>query len=218
MAKRIEEEEAIEHPDEMREVQLPSEAPFFVHEKEEKYFKERVTRYLEDNSFSNVSDLQDMDRVMIGEMLIYRWGQWLMQGKDYWGVPIIDIDLQKQIKELSAELRQVKATLSLDKVSRDRQRGEDSVNAYLGHLRTRAMHFGFKRNEELQKALEILHKTFSLITLYDNCNETERRERKVELEHIIQWLRDTARPEFNEIDRKFRQDGPDAQKLWIQLQ
>lgn len=213
MAKRFIEDD--EHEDEMRVVSLPSGASFKVHYKEEDYFRDRVAKYLSDNQFGNVSDLQDLDRVMIGEMLIYRWGQWIMQGKDYWGQPIVDQDLQKGIKELSGELRQVKSALSLDKVSRDRQRGEDSVSAYLANLRLRARHFGFKRNEEFDKSLEILHKLFSLITLHDNCTDDERRERKVELVHIAAWLRDVAKPEFDEIDRKFRQDGEMAQKTWV---
>lgn len=206
------------HEDEMRPVTLPSGALFHVHHLEQDYFTERVKKYLEHNHFTNISDTQDLDRVMIGEMLIYRWGQWIMQGKNYWGEAVDDSALQKSIKELSGELRQVKSALSLDKVSRDRQRGEDSVAAYLANLRTRAQHFGIKRNSEFNKALELFHQLKSLVTLHDNCDEQERRERKVEMVHIFAWMRDVAFPEFDELDRKFRQDGPDAQKLWIQEQ
>lgn len=217
------------HEDEMRPVTLPSGALFHVHHSESEYFIERVKQYLEDNHFTNVSDLQDLDRVMIGEVLIWRWGQWIMSGKNYWGEAVDDTQLQKSIKEVSGELRQVKTSLALDKVSRDRQKGEDSVTAYLANLRTRAKQFGYKRNKEFNSALQIFHDLKALITLHDNCTEDELRERKVvnivdgeevfvplSYEHIILWLRDIKFPEFDEIDRAFRQDGPDAQKLWIQ--
>ena len=204
------------HEDEMRPVTLPSGALFHVHHLEQDYFTERVKKYLEHNHFSNISDTQDLDRVMIGEMLIYRWGGWIMRGKNYWDEAVDDSALQKQIKELSGELRQVKAALSLDKVSRDRQRGEDSVATYLATLRTRDKHFGYKRNDEFNKCLELFHELKSLITLHDNCTDEERRERKVEMVHIFAWLREKAFPEFDELDRAFRQDGDNAQKLWIQ--
>lgn len=228
-AKRAIEDEG--HEDEMRPVTLPSGALFHVHHSEQGYFIERVSKYLEDNHFTNVSDLQDLDRVMIGEVLIWRWGQWIMRGKNYWEEAVDETQLQKSIKEVSGELRQVKSSLSLDKVSRDRQRGEDSVSAYLAQLRTRAKQFGFKRNEEFNVSLQIFHDLKALITLHDNCTEDELRERKVlnivdgeevfvplSYPAIIKWLRDVKFPEFEEIDRKFRQDGPEAQKLWIQSQ
>ncbi len=213
MAKTVFDEE--EHEEEMRMVALPSGAPFKVNHREEDYFRDRSRQYLEDNHFTNVSDLQDLDRVLIGELLIWRWGQWLMQGRNYWGEAIDDSTLQKSIKELSSELRQVKASLSMDKVARDRQRGEDSVTAYLANLRIRAMHFGVKRNEEFNKSLELFHKLKSLVTLHDNCTDEERRERKVNMDDIFRWLRETAFVEFDAIDEKFRNEGEMAQKLWI---
>lgn len=219
MAKRIADDATeAEHEDEMRPVVLPSGALFKVHSSEEDYFTDRVTRYMDDNHFTNVSDLQDLDRVLIGEVLIWRWGQWVMQGRNYWGDPIDDTAMQKSIKEMSNELRQVKGSLALDKVSRDRQRGEDSVSAYLANLRTRAMQFGIKRNKEQDKALELFHQLKSLVTLYDNCTDDERIERKVTMDHIFYWMREVAFPEFERIDEHFRREGPEAQKAWIQDQ
>lgn len=207
-----------EQESEMRNVLLPSGAPFAVHNVEEQYFNDRVRQYLADNQFSNVSDLQDLDRVMIGELLIWRWGAWLMKGSNYWGESVEDASLQKQIKEISTEIRQVKSALALDKISRDRQRGEDSVSAYLANLRRRAVQFGYKRNEELDKIMEIFHSLKGKITFHDNCDEEERIEQKATLEHIAKWLREKAFPEFDRIDERFRNEGPDAQKLWIQDQ
>lgn len=202
--------------DDMKEVILPSGAPFSVHESEEDYFNERARRYLEDNQFSNVSDLQDLDRVMIGELLIWRWGRWMMKGSNYWGDAVDDSTMQKSIKEISNEIRQVKSALSLDKVSRDRQRGEDSVVVYLANLRTRAKQMGYKRNDELDEIMECFHKLKSEITLHDNLeDDDERLRKKKRLIDIVHWLRTEAFPKFERIDEKFRREGPDAQKLWV---
>lgn len=207
-----------DHDDEMRPVTLPSGALFQVHFSEQEYFTDRVRRYLEDNHFTNVADLQDLDRVMIGELLIWRWGQWVMSGRNYWGDAVDDTTMQKAIKDLSAELRQVKSALALDKVARDRQKGEDSTAAYIKNLGIRARHFEYKRNDEFHKIMEIFHELKALITFHDNCDEDERRERKVTIDHIVNWLRETAFIEFDKIDEHFRNEGPDAQKSWIRDQ
>ncbi len=54
-------------PDGMVPVTLPSGAMFSVHEKEFQYFRDRCVKYVTDNDFQNVTDYQDLDRLMIAE-------------------------------------------------------------------------------------------------------------------------------------------------------
>lgn len=211
MAKTFDEE----HDEDFRPVFLPSGAPFSVHKNEEEYFIDRVRKYQEDLAFSNVSDLQDLDRVLIGELLCWRWGQWIMAQKNYWAEAVDESALQKQIKETSHELRMVKGTLGMDKVSRDRASGQDSVAHYLEQLPIRAKAFGYMRNDQFNRALEIFNQLRSLVTFHDGCDEDERRERHIQVDDILNWLREQAFPEYDEIDRKFRQEGNDPQKGWI---
>src|SRR4051794_920358 len=139
----------------MVDVVLPSGATFPVYEDEVGYFEERTKRYLDDNHFANVSDLQDLDRVLMAELFVFRWNTWISNQKDYWD-EAVDLDqLQRASKEHSVELRQLKKQLGIDKTSRDRTKGEDSVPVFITNLLARAKEFGVMREEQLAKALEL---------------------------------------------------------------
>lgn len=198
--------------EDMVEVTLPSGATFPVYETEKAYFEERAKRYLEDNHFANVSDLQDLDRVLVMELLTFRWGTWISNQKDYWDEPV-DLDqLQRSLKEHSVELRLLKKQLGIDKAARDRAKGEDSVPVYLTNLVARAKEFGVMREDQLGKALELFNELKALVTLYRNCDEQERREMHVDLPDMIEWIETVAIPEFDAIDAHFRKN---VQQAWI---
>lgn len=194
------------------EVVLPSGARFHVHEKEVDYFNERASRYLEDNKLTNISDLQDIDRMLIMETLCWRWGNWLSWQKDYWGDAIDIGTYQKQISDTSRELRLIKKALGIDKETRDRQRGEDSVEKYLENLRVRAKEFGYTREKQLDKALELFNELQALIQLHHNCDEVEQRELRCRQEDVITWITEVAMPQYQEIDAYFREN---QQRFWV---
>lgn len=196
-------------------VQLPSSAPFPVHEEEVAYFQQRVHLYVTEFRFLNISDLQDVDRMTILELMVYRWGQWLTRGKDYFGDPVDLNETQKQFKEYSNELRQLKKLLGIDKLARDKAKGDDSVSAYIASLQRRAKEFGVMREAQLGKALELFQQMSALVTLHKNCDELERREQHITTDDLIEWLRDIAIPEFEQIDAYFRTH---SQKMWIRSQ
>lgn len=201
--------------DGLKIVVTPSGTKFYVHESEVSYFQERVKKYQSDNHFTNISDLQDLDRLIIAELLVWRWGMWVSQKRDYWGEAIDENAWQKAIKEHSAEIRMIKKSLGLDKETRDKQRGEGSVDAYLNSLRARAKEFGIVRNEQAAKSIELFQELKALIVLHENCDETERREQHVTIDDLMDWLKTTAIPEFDKIDEDFRQS---SQKYWIRKQ
>lgn len=193
-------------------VALPSGATFPVHEEEVEYFTERAGLYLSQNHFPNISDLQDVDRMLILELMVYRWGTWLSRQRDWWGEAIDPNETQKSLKEYSTELRQLKKLLGIDKAARDKQKGDDSVAAYIQNLLLRAKEFGLMRERQLDKALELFQQMRALLTLHDNCNEAERREMHVTVEDVLEWLREVALPEFQDVDDYFRQN---SQRMWI---
>lgn len=198
--------------DNLSPVMLPSGGLFNVHDKEVQWFNDRRTKYLQDNHFTNISDLQDLDRLLTTELLVWRWSIWVSQKSDYWGDPIDENAWQKAIKEHSAEIRQLKKSLGLDKESRDKQKGEGSPAHYLENLRERAKHFGYMRNEQSNKAIELFQQLKALLVLHDNCDEQEQIEQKITAEEFLSWIRETAIPEFDEIDEKFRSE---QQTYWI---
>lgn len=194
-------------------VSTPSGTEFFVHDSEVNYFNERANKYQSDNHFTNISDLQDLDRLIIAELLVWRWGIWVSQKRDYWGEPVDENAWQKAIKEHSAEIRQLKKALGIDKETRDKQRGEGSFQEWLKNAQIRAREFGYMRNEQSAKIQELFQELKALLELHDNCDEDERREQHITKDDLVEWIRNTAIPEFDEIDRKFRET---SQKYWVE--
>jgi hypothetical protein len=204
-----------DHDDDLRPVMLPSGGLFHVYDREVGYFSERVKKYLSDNHFTNIADLATLDQVVINEMLVWRWNSWIAMQKDYWGDPVDESAYAKTVKETSGENRQLKNSLGIDKITRDRQRGEESVAAYISNLRIRAKEFGVLREDQLGKALELFNQLKALITLYDNCLEDERQELGVTTPEVLDWIRNICIPEYDAIDDYFRVN---VQKMWIREQ
>ena len=198
----------------MVEVVLPSKAKFYVHEDEFEYFQQRSAQYLSDNDFQNISDFQDVDRLLILELLCQRWGLWISTQRNYWGEGVDENSLQKSLKEHSSEIRQLKKALGLDRETREKLRGEGSTENYLARLRQRAKHFGYTRNKQAAAAIELWMDLRALITLHDGCDEKEKIEQGVQTEDVLRWLKEVAFPKFDEIDIEFRK----AQAMWIRDQ
>lgn len=197
-------------------VQLPSGANFIVQTPEEhRYLTERVSRYLSDNHLPNISDRQDLDRMVSFELFIHRWSMWLSRGINYYGDDIDERILAGQIEAYSTEVRLLKKTLGIDKPARDRARGDDSVVNYLLRLRERAREFGVMRNRQFDRVLELFQQLRALIGFYDRTDEIERRDNQATMEDIFDWIRTVAIPEFDEIDKTFRET---QQRLWIRDQ
>ncbi len=194
-------------------VTMPSGGSFPVLNTDEaEYLTERVQRYMADNHFVNVSDLQDVDRMLVMEVLCFRWGNWLSRQRDYFGDPVDENSLRRSLNDYSSELRQLKKILGIDKAARDRLKGDDSVPVYLQNLLSRAKEFGVNRNSMSAKAIELVMQLQALLTLYDNSDDVDRREQHVTQDEIFGWIRETLLPEFQAIDAAFRKG---QQKTWI---
>lgn len=196
-------------------VGLPSGATFYVLTQDEAdYLTQRVTRYLADNHFVNVSDFQDIDKMVTFELLLHRWSMWLSKGQDYWTEPIDAKALASTVAAYSHELRQLKKNLGMDKPARDRARGDDSIPVYLDQLRQRALEFGYMRNAQFNAVIEAFKRIESMITLHKNCTPDERVERQCELTDVLEVIEDEI-ARFNEIDAEFRET---SQRMWIRRQ
>lgn len=197
-------------------VKLPSGANFMViTQGEADYLNERVGRYLTDNKFVNVSDVQDIDRMVTFELFVHRWSLWLSRGQDYFGDEIVDRQVAERIGNFSTEIRQLKKSLGVDKVARDRVTGDDSLAAHWSNLKSRAAEFAVTRNEQAVKAIELFQQLKALLTYHDNTDELEQREGEITTDDLIDWIRTVAIPEFDTIDTKFRTE---QQKYWVRSQ
>jgi hypothetical protein len=186
-----------------------------LNDDEAAYLTERVSRYHTDNALSNISDLQDLDRMLVMELMTHRWGIWIGQQSDYAGRAIDEVLYQRQLNAYSTELRQLKKLLGLDKPARDRQRGEGSIHHFWTQLGARAKAFGVMRVAQLDKALELTNELIGLVTWHKNSTEDERKEFHNTAEDILDWIDNVYRPEYEAIDAHFRAN---EQTYWIRTQ
>lgn len=196
-------------------VQLPSGASYYVQtDGEAHYLRDAIERYLSDNHFVNVSDMKEIDRMITFELLIHRWTLWMSRGKDYWNEPINTKQLSDMSSSFSTEVRLLKKALGVDKTSRDKTRGDDSIAAHWDNLLRRAREFGYMRNEQLVQTITAFQRIKAMITLYTNSDEIERKENACELEDVLEVIRDEI-TKFDAVDEKFRFE---KQALWIRSQ
>ncbi len=183
-----------------------------LNEPERDYWNKAREKYLDQYKFENISDLQDMDRVLVGETLSFRWGSWLVREADYDGRSIEEVEdkLKRQKIEMDKETRILKEKMGLNRAHR--QDSEQASTAdYLQNLLRRAGEFGVHRDEEIAKSLDLLREVFTQVGLFTRSDEEERAHLKINPEDIMKWLIEVAKPEFDAIDAAFRKN----QRLWI---
>lgn len=181
---------------------------------EAKYFRDQQAKYLQENKFTAVTDLADLDRLLFLELMIFRWTGWLSSGKDYDGIlaPSQEDQIRKNIKEVGPQISTIKSDLGLTKSQRDKEAFE-SVGQYLVDLKARAKEHGVRREKQLTTAICLVKELFSLIGTYDRSNELERSKIGLESEaDIVEWVRVHMKPEFDAVDLYFQTH---QQKAWV---
>lgn len=192
-------------------VLTPTGSELHLQTKEEaEWYESRRDRYLRDNMFPNVSDLQDLDRLMMLEALIYRWGLWMAQGFDYLYSRVDENQLKNAIKDYSVEARLIKQSLGIDKATRDKEKGE-SISDYTDKLLQRAKLFGYHRNKQYELAVTKIYELRSMVSTMDRCDEEERRLLDLSDASIIEWIRTKLIPDWDELSASFRK----TQAIWI---
>lgn len=179
-------------------------------QEESDWYEQRRDLYVSQNKFTNQSDLSDLDRILLMEAMIERWGVWITQGFDYFMTRIDEKQIQQNIAEYSKELRQVKKALGIDKVTRDKDKAE-SVGDYIATLLQRAKEFGYHRNEQYEKAVTLIYQLKTLVGTFDRSDDQEREDLGLSHESILEWIRETLIDEWEEIDDNFRA----VQTTWI---
>lgn len=192
-------------------VESPTGSPFHLQTEQEGLWYERQRdTYLEHNRFTNVSDLEDLSRLLTLEIMVYRWTTWLTQGFDYIAGRVNETELKNAIKEYSVEIRLVKASLGIDRVTRERDKGE-SVGDYVATLLQRATEFGVHRNSQYETAVTFIWELVSMVETHDRSDAQERRELDLSPEQILEWVRTRVMPEWAGLNDSFRKD----QSIWV---
>lgn len=196
------------------EVVLSSGEKFSVLTKAEKDFYDRQReRYMAEFSFTASSDQADLDQLLFQELLDYRWTQWLARRMDY-DNQVLGLVLEDQYRRNKNDAQRtigaIKTRLGMTRASR--QESTESVASYIENLRKRAKEFGVHRNNQVILVLTLFNRLSSIVGTFDRSNETERSKTGFETEeHIVDWIRETALPEYRELDKKWIHS---SQKYW----
>ncbi len=182
-------------------------------DREARWFNNTRDEYTSQLRFSEVTDLRDLDRVLVMELMIFRWTTWLSSGKTYQGWDIDNEDvIRKNIKEYSDQITKVKDAMSLSKKARDDAANDGNLATWLQDLKSRAQIFGMHRENQLQKALVLMQELSSIVGAYDRSDTEERGKLGFETEtDILDWVRHTMLPEYKAIDAHFRTH---EQRMW----
>jgi hypothetical protein len=182
-------------------------------EGEQRWYQQTRDSYLEQTAFDAASDLADLDRLLLMELLVHRWSVWIARGSDYEKEEVDASKLQKQIADNTSNVTKLKSAMGLTKAARDAAANAGSVAEYVTSLLSRAKMFGVHREEQVGKAIALLQEIFSLIGTYDRSDEEERRKIGLETpEDILQWIREIAEPEFSQLDKDFVEGN---QRFWV---
>lgn len=191
-------------------VTAPSGASIVVMNQDEAdYYNQIGARYQTDNKFKNISDVLELDRILTMELMCYRWSLWILAERDYYGRKINPAEIQKSIELYSKEIRGIKKDLGIDKSTRDKDNG-NSIAEYVQMLGIRAKEFGISRNKQAVAAITYLMELRSIVTLYQNSTDAERKQFGASLENLIEWIIERG-DEFDQIDQELRK----SQTYWV---
>lgn len=172
------------------------------------FYHDKAEKYQRDYAFSDASDLLELDRLLSLELMAFRWSYFMLQGGvDYEMMPVMN--LEKNLREYSNEIRNIKALLGIDKKSRENNKAT-SLGEYLNKLLLRAEEFGIHRNEQVIAYFNAWNEMMGKVTLYFNSTEEERIEFKNRDIDILNWFREKD-AEINKLDKDFLE----KQKYWI---
>lgn len=181
---------------------------------EKKFYNDQKEAYQGTYAFTERSDLNDLDRLLVAELQVFRMTRWLSTGKDYANLALPEsqiVALNRAMREANGLIAAVKGDLGMTRSARDA--GADSVPAYLKELGRRAREFGIHREKQLDKALGLILQVRSQVHTFYRSNENERQKAGIPTEAVlVQWIRDEILPQYDEVDEYFRTH---QQKLWV---
>jgi len=198
---------------ELRAVKQPTGSELKVQGRdEEKFYNAQKSKYLKENKFDAITDLADLDALLMHELLDFRYSTQLASGKNYEGL-FLNYAAEEQLRQNKlAEAKvigEIKRNLALNRASRDASQG--STADYIADLLRRAKEFGINRDNQIVTAIVLANELKSIVETFDRSNDVEKRVVGIEtVDDIVQWVREQFIPRFDAVDLAFREN----QKLW----
>ncbi|GAB3863395.1 hypothetical protein GCM10028801_30920 [Nocardioides maradonensis] len=190
-----------------------------LHPSEKQFYEEAQAKYLAEYTFTHENDKRQVDRLLMLEVQCQRYQWYTLAGIDYEATLLSsreESEYRKAIKEISAQITELQKELGVTKAEREKATQQaDSVGAYITNLLQRAKEFGVMREEQSDRALELMNELIAMVGAYKRSNENERRKLGIEnAEAILDWITEYLEPAYNEIDEHFR-NKPDGQRYWV---
>jgi len=183
---------------------------------EAEWFDETRDTYMHETKFTDATDLRDLDRLLILELMVFRWTQHLARGEDYDGDMTDDEQLRKNIKEYSDQINKVKESMGLSKRSRDAAANDGNFAQWLEDLNSRAKLFGIMRERQLTVGITMFKEIFGVTETFLRVDDEERKKMGfATAEDIVAWIAKQKKPEFDAVDAHFRAN---EQRYWIRDQ
>lgn len=180
------------------------------------WFEETRDAYVKELKFTERTDLVDLDRMLVFELMVFRWTQWMGQGTDYDGDMLDEKQITSNLKLYSDQLTKIKESMGLTKKLRDDAANEGNFAAWFTDLKARAKIFGIHRQHQLTKALTLMNELSTIVGTFDRSDDEERRRMGFENEReIVGWVRTTMLPEYQALDQFFREN---EQRYWVRDQ
>lgn len=171
---------------------------------EQAWFDATRDKYRSENRFTAVTDVQDLDRLLVLELMVHRWTLWISSGWDYDRNYIDDAAIRRSLRDYSTQITALKDSMGLAKAAREKE-AHDSVGNYIRDLQIKAKQFGINREKMSRKALDLMMELSTIVGTYDRADTEERRKLGFEdADEILQWIRETMLPEFHRVDAEFR--------------
>jgi hypothetical protein len=179
---------------------------------ERNWYEQQRDLYMSQNDYTQASDIAELDRLLLMELMVFRWSQWLASGKEYDGTLIDDpTRLRRATQDFSVQILKIKEGLRLDRKAREADTGETFADRWQW-LTRHAKQLGVTRERQLGVALELMNEIFSIISIYDRCNAEERKKLELDDEAaVVEHIR-ALRPRYDEVDEHFRTH---QQRFWI---
>lgn len=184
-----------------------------LNDDEASWFTQTRDNYLSENKFTEAADLRDLDRLLLLELMIYRWTLWQAAGVDYEGHLIEDTSLQRSMKEYGDQINKIKLSLGINKAARTAALNDGNFATYLVDLKARAKAFGIHRETQLREALVLMNEVTAAVGSFLRSDEEERTKLGFQTaEEVLEWIMDEIKPRYDAVDEHFRQN---EQRYWV---
>lgn len=180
---------------------------------EVRWFDTSRDTYVTQTKFTETTDLRDLDRLLVMELMVFRLSQYLGAGHDYDNFTIDEALIRRNIREYSEQITRVKSSMGLTKSARDEASSAGDLSVYISNLKAKAKIFGIHRETQLTRALVLMNELSAVVGSFDRSDKEERAKLGfADEKEIVEWIRNVMLPEFTAIDEHFRTHD---QRYWV---